>query len=58
MTPRIRLDHVSFPVSDFETSVEFYRRLLDAETPNLERWRQGGGRSCTSSSARRVAARG
>jgi catechol 2,3-dioxygenase-like lactoylglutathione lyase family enzyme len=42
MTPRIRLDHVSFPVSDFETSVEFYRRLLAAETPNLERWRQGG----------------
>ncbi len=42
MPSGIRLDHVSFPVTDFERSAEFYRRLLDAEIPNLEAWRNGG----------------
>lgn len=36
MPAGIRLDHVSFPVTDFERSAEFYRRLLDAEINDFE----------------------
>ena len=42
MASGIRLDHVSFPVTDFDRSAEFYRRLLEAEIPNLDAWRNGG----------------